>query len=71
MLGFHLIQNIESEIGLSNLKGLQPNPLEERVCKINSLLNYYFAEIEALIFFTFFDNLAFLADIKNLSKPPL
>ena len=45
--------------------------LKERVCKINSFLNYDFAEIEALIFLTFFDNLAFFAEIKNLSRPPL
>ena len=35
------------------------------------MVNYDFAEIDAFNFLTFFDNLAFLADIKNLSKPPL
>jgi len=32
---------------------------------------YDLAEIEALIFLTFFESFAFFAEIKNLSSPPL
>ena len=40
-----------------------------KVYNINSF--YDFAEIDALIFFTFFDNFEFFVEIKYLSSPPL
>ena len=66
---FHSDQTVELGIEQDSWREQQQFPLELKVYNIDSF--YDFAEIEALIFFTFFDNFEFFADIKNLSRPPL
>ena len=59
---FHSNQTVELGIAQDSWREQQQFPLELKVYNIDSF--YDFAEIEALIFFNFFDNFEFLADIK-------
>ena len=61
-LVFHSNQTVELEIEQDSWREQQQFPLELKVYNIDSF--YDFAEIEALIFFNFFDNFEFFADIK-------